>query len=247
MKAIIIDDDKKAIDDLTEKLDGIGGVDVVATTRSASFGLKMLTTEVPDVLFLDVEMPEMSGLDFLKEMERMNVWCHVVVITSYSVYMLPAFRHDAFDFLTKPVDPKELAEVVERVRKDLDSPRRPAAENSQQAKSGFLLCYTNTEDFQLVNISNIGFFQYNGNLRSWEVVIAEQSMPVKLKRDVTNKDLLALDSRFVQVSQKFIVNINCLLKVRDNVCVFNPPFEDFDYVKVGRLYRKRLIDRFMAF
>lgn len=247
MKAIIIDDDKRAIDDLADKLKECSDVELMATTSDASFGLKMLKAEIPDLLFLDVEMPEMSGIDFLKEMERMNIWCHVIVTTSYSVHMLPAFRHDAFDFLTKPIDTAELKTAIERVRKDLDSPRRTTVTEDGQAKSGFLLCYTNTEDFQLVNVSNIGLFRYNGDVRSWEVVIANQKLPVKLKRDVTNKDLLALDSRFIQVSQKFIVNINCLLKVRDNICVFNPPFESIDYVKVGRLYRKRLVDRFLSF
>ncbi len=247
MKAIIIDDDKRAIDDLADKLKECSDVELMATTSDASFGLKMLKTEIPDLLFLDVEMPEMSGIDFLKEMERMNIWCHVIVTTSYSIHMLPAFRHDAFDFLTKPIDVAELKTAIERVRKDLDSPRRTTVADEGQAKSGFLLCYTNTEDFQLVNVSNIGLFRYNGDVRSWEVVIANQKLSVKLKRDVTNKDLLALDSRFIQVSQKFIVNINCLLKVRDNICVFNPPFESIDYVKVGRLYRKRLVDRFLSF
>lgn len=247
MKAIIIDDDKRAIDDLADKLKECSDVELMATTSDASFGLKMLKAEIPDLLFLDVEMPEMSGIDFLKEMERMNIWCHVIVTTSYSIHMLPAFRHDAFDFLTKPIDVAELKTAIERVRKDLDSPRRTTVADEGQAKSGFLLCYTNTEDFQLVNVSNIGLFRYNGDVRSWEVVIANQKLPVKLKRDVTNKDLLALDSRFIQVSQKFIVNINCLLKVRDNICVFNPPFESIDYVKVGRLYRKRLVDRFLSF
>lgn len=124
MKAIIIDDDRKAINDLTDKLSKHEDIEVVATTTSASFGLKMLQTEVPDLMFLDVEMPEMTGLDFLQEMERMNVWCHVIVTTSYSIYMLPAFRREAFDFLTKPINEKELATALERVRKDLESPRR---------------------------------------------------------------------------------------------------------------------------
>lgn len=248
MKAIIIDDDRNAIDDLMNKLDGYGDVEVMATTQSAAFGLKLLRTELPDVLFLDVEMPEMSGIDFLEEMERMDLWCHVIVTTSYSVHMLPAFRHDAYDFLTKPILTKELTVALDRVRKDLDSPRRvQQSDNTTIQKDGYLLCYTNTEDFMLVNVSNIGLFQYNGDLRSWEVVIANHPQVVKLKRDVTNKDLLALDSRFMQVNQKYIVNINCLLKVRDNMCVFNPPFENIDYVKVGRLYRRRLVDKFVSF
>ena len=246
MKAIIIDDDRKAIDNLMKKLSAYDDIEITATASNTDIGLKMLEASVPDILFLDVEMPEMSGIDFLKEMQRMNVWCHVVVTTSYSIYMLPAFRNEAYDFLTKPIQEAELDTVVKRIRKDLESPRRNNADNNN-VKSGFLLCYTNTEDFQLVNISSIGLFKYSSDTRSWEVVIANQKVPVKLKRDVTNKDLLALDSRFLQVSQKFIVNINCLLKVRDNICIFNPPFEDIDYVKVGRLYRRRLIERFISF
>lgn len=247
MKTFIIDDDKKAIDDLTKKLEAFSDIEVVATASNATFGINLLKADIPDLLFLDVEMPGMSGIDFLQEMERMNIWCRVVVTTSYSIHMLPAFRHDAFDFLTKPINTKELEAVIERVRKDFDNPRRSSSMAKEQTGNGFLLCYTNTEDFQLVNISTIGLFQYNGELRSWEVVIANQKQPVKLKRDVKNKDLLALDNRFIQVSQKYIVNINCLLKVRDNYCIFNPPFEDIDYVKVGRMYRRRIVEKFMSF
>lgn len=253
MKAIIIDDDKKATDDLIEKLSAYDDILIEATASSATYGINMLKANVPDVIFLDVEMPGMSGIDFLEEMEKMNVWCHVVVTTSYSIHMLPAFRHDAFDFLTKPVNEKELETVVERLRKDISAPKRTGATNNAdrerltQNNSGTLLCYTNTEDFQLVNISSIGLFRYNSDLRSWEVIIANQKLPVKLKRDVSNKDLLKLDKRFLQVNQKHIVNVNCLLKVRDNYCVFNPPFEDIDYVKVGRLFRKRLIEAFVSF
>lgn len=246
MKAIIIDDDKKAIDDLTEKLGAYKDIEVVATASSATYGIKLLKADIPDIIFLDVEMPEMSGIDFLQEMENMKVWCRVVVTTSYSIHMLPAFRHDAFDFMTKPVNPKELETVVGHLRKDFSTPKRTTNEE-HPSSNGFMICYTNTEDFQLVNVSNIGLFRYNGDLRSWEVIIANQENPVKLKRDVTNKDLIALDERFVQVNQKYIININCLLKVRDNYCVFNPPFDDVDYVKVGRMYRKRLIDRFISF
>lgn len=251
MKAIIIDDDKKAIDDLTEKLSAYDDIEIEATASSATYGINLLKANVPDIIFLDVEMPGMSGIDFLEEMEKMNVWCHVVVTTSYSIHMLPAFRHDAFDFMTKPVNEKELETVVERLRKDISSPKRTGGMNNEssekQANSGMLLCYTNTEDFQLVNISSIGLFRYNSELRSWEVIIANQKQAVKLKRDVSNKDLLKLDKRFLQVNQKHIVNVNCLLKVRDNYCVFNPPFEDIDYVKVGRMFRKRLIEAFVSF
>ena len=58
--------------------------------------------------------------------------------------------------------------------------------------------------------------------------------------------LLGIDDSFVQVSQKFIININYLLEVCDNICRFYPPFEDIDYVKVGRFFRRKLISRYNA-
>lgn len=253
MKAIIIDDDKKAINDLTEKLSVYSDIDVTATTSNPTLGLKIIEAETPDVLFLDVEMPEMTGIVFLQEMRRIGIFCHVVVTTSFSVYMLPAFRAYAYDFLTKPIQEKELETVVQRVRTELTNPKKNVeqqdgnAKDTAQTQNGYLLCYTNSEDFQLVSTASIGLFKYSSEMRTWEVVIANQKQSVRLKRDVTNKDLLALDSRFIQVSQKFIVNINCLQKVCDNMCVFNPPFEGINYVKVGRLYRKRLVERFISF
>ena len=68
--------------------------------------------------------------------------------------------------------------------------------------------------------------------------------PIKLKRNANNETLLAIDPRFIQVSQKFIININYLLEVKDNMCKLFPPFDKVDYVKVGRLFKKKLIERF---
>ena len=80
----------------------------------------------------------------------------------------------------------------------------------------------------------------------WEVVVAHQSNPIRLKRNVTNETLLSIDERFVQVNQKYIVNITYLQKVKDNFCSFYPPFDAIGYVKVGRFFRKKLIERFRA-
>lgn len=70
--------------------------------------------------------------------------------------------------------------------------------------------------------------------------------PLRLKRGVSKDVLLGIDDSFVQVSQKFIININYLLEVCDNICRFYPPFEDIDYVKVGRFFRRKLISRYNA-
>lgn len=246
MKAIIVDDEKKAIELLAERLREYPEIEIVGTAHKALAGLKMVNDKKPDVLFLDVEMPEMSGLDFLDQMDCDKGECDVVMCTAYEDYMLPSFRSNAFDFLLKPVDPKELDIVIQRLVVNRDKKRQQLSGGDsvkRQDDENFLF-YTNSIDFRLVRIKDIGLFQYNHNLRSWEVIVAGRKEPIKLKRSITNDAILDLDRNFGQVNQKYIINVAYLFEVKDNFCRFYPPFDDIDYVKVGRFFRRRFIERF---
>ncbi len=244
-KVVIIDDEKAAIDILIRKLANFKDYQVVGMAQDGESGLQLIAEEQPDVLFLDVEMPDMTGIDFLERLDEIDHECNVVMCTSYSKYMLEAFRNNAFDYLLKPVDDAELETVMHRLTSDFlqSSIQRTDIGGNKQVDDSFLF-YLNTIDFQLVRIQDIGLFQYNHEQRVWEVVVAQLSNPIRLKRNVINETLLALDERFVQVNQKYIINIARLLKVKDNFCMFAPPFDNIDYVKVGRFYRKKLIERF---
>lgn len=228
MRAIIIDDDKQAIDILTERLSAFADVEIVGTALKGSSGLKLVDELRPDVIFLDVEMPDMSGLDFLELMDTDSGECDVVMCTAYDDYMLPSFRSNAFDFLLKPVDPKELDIVMQRLIVNR-SKRRKQAQTGDSVKrqddENFIF-YTNSIDFRLVRRKDIGLFQYNHRVRSWEVIVAGRKEPIKLKRSITNEQILELDSNFGQVNQKYIINISYLLEVKDNYCRFYPPFDD---------------------
>lgn len=245
MKTLLIDDDPSVITDLTRKLSLQPDIHIVGTAQTGKEGLRLLRDERPDLLFLDMELPDTTGLDILRQIDAEELPCHVIVCTAFSNYMLPAFRHQAYDFITKPIDDGELSGALDRVRSAKS--KSAAAEEPKPTNAGHLLLYTNTEDFQLVGIEQIGLFQYNADLRSWEVVVATQQKPFKLKREVSNKDILRFDGRFVQVSQRAIINIDYLLKVKDDRCHFLPPFDCIDTVTVGRQYRRKLIERFRSF
>lgn len=244
MKTIIIDDEPSAINVLVDNLKNFKNIELVGTATNGKLGLQLLRAANPDILFLDVELPDMTGIEFLSlanspSFEKLKI----VMYTAHSKYMLPAFRNHAFDFLTKPLDPEELAVVVKRLLGE----EKPSALPHSIAKhkdNEKLLFYTNSMDFRLAHIREIGFFQYNHEQRVWEMVLAGTKTPIKLKRNANNETLLNVDTSFVQVNQKYIININYLLEVNDNICRFYPPFDKIDYVKVGRLYRKKLIERF---
>lgn len=247
MKAIIIDDDPASVDILAEKLKPYDGLQLVGSADTGEKGVALLKSAEPEVVFLDVELPDMSGLEFL---ERLNAvvtgWCRIVMYTGHESYMLSSFRNNAYDFLLKPIDDKELEQVVQRLYTSRGNGKPQANDTGIMRKPNEekLLFYTNSIDFRLVHIRDIGLFQYNHDMRVWEVVVAGRKDPIKLKRNANNESLLAVDPRFIQVSQRYIININYLFEVNDNICRLYPPFDKISYVKVGRLFRKKLIDRF---
>lgn len=272
MKTIIIDDTRQAIDRLAEKLGRYTDICIAATAENGNDGLEMVRQHRPELIFLDVELPDMTGISFIKRMKELaGKQCRIVIYTAFSDYMLPAFRNEAFDFLLKPIDDKELDTVINRIRKEAANGNKTCDDNAcrenrtteegttaennamkdgdgmMKSEDGKLLFYTNAADFRLVRIEDICAFVYDHELRLWTVIAAGCDKPLRLKRNVNKDVLLAIDDCFVQVSQKHIININCLIEVRNNICNFYPPFENIDYVKVGRLFRRKLIQRYTAF
>lgn len=246
MNAIIVDDTPTAIDTLAAKLGKYGDITLAATATNGSDGIELVKKHKPELIFLDMELPDMTGIDFLETLQQEpDYWCYVVIYTAYNDYMLPAFRNRAFDFLLKPIDDNELDTIMNRFYADRrNSNKSRNDDGAVKRNGGKLLFYTNTVDFRLVQIRDICVFLYDHEARIWTVIAAGCDRPLRLKRNVTKETLLKIDDSFVQVSQKHIININYLLEVRDNVCRFYPPFDKIDNITVGRFFRRKLISRY---
>ena len=295
MRFVIVDDDKAAANALAKKLAAYDETELCGIALNGLDGLRMINETRPDVLFLDIELPDISGIEFLEHVNCLPQYkCRTVMYTAHDRFMLSAFRNKAFDYLMKPIDDTELRNIVRRVciemagapnsvynyarreakpnwRKPLTTPSttqlrqtRGEAELEEAADDAFddettigdpangiacrndgkFIVYTNSVDFRLVDIREIGVLAYNHDLRVWELTLAHQKTPIRLKRNVNSDMLLALNSQLVRVSQKHIINIGYLMEVTNNTCRFYPPFDKVEDVKVGRLFRKKLIDQF---
>lgn len=244
MNVIIIDDDKTAVNILSEKLKRMPETVISGIAFNGNDGLNLLKVMVPDIIFLDIELPDISGITFLDNIKGIS--SKIIIYTSHEQYMLSSFRKDAYDYLMKPIDDNELESIIERFITDKN--REKEYTNGVDIKSNtsddkFLL-YTNTTDFQLVHVKDIGIFVYNSERRMWEVLVSGRENGIPLKRSVGRKMILALDRHFIQVSQSYIININYLIEVIDNTCHFYPPFDKIEYVHIGRFFRQKLIEKF---
>lgn len=115
-RTVIVDDEESAIDNLSFELQRYSYVSVEGTARTGSLGLKVIEKTKPDLLFLDVELPDMTGMDVLARLRDRITWnMRVVFYTAYNKYVIDALRSAAFDFLQKPVDSSELQMVMSRL------------------------------------------------------------------------------------------------------------------------------------
>lgn len=128
LSAVIIDDDPKGINVLEKLLNGyLDSVEVVGATSAVADGIDLIRELDPDIIFIDIEMPGMSGFELLEAAGEYNG--HVIFCTGHDHYAVKAIRARAHDYLLKPVDLDELKEAVARVlasdrKTNTDKPKR---------------------------------------------------------------------------------------------------------------------------
>lgn len=137
LKAVIVDDEVLAIELITTFLDHMEGVSLIASFTSALEALAYIREYPPDVVFLDIEMPDQHGIRIGELLLNDGIDVSIVYVTAYQHYALEAFGVYAFDYITKPVDEERLRRTVSRLLiKHNYPPLRPG--QSPPAASGGL-------------------------------------------------------------------------------------------------------------
>lgn len=249
-KVVIVDDERTAIDALRRELEPYREFEVKGIAGNGAKGKKMIMDLHPDLLFLDVELPDILGLNLLSEIRDDVLWdMKVVFYTSYDKYLLQALRESAFDFLLKPFEPKELEVIIERYRKSMTSVLTPppsfaSSVSAVMPQQGMFMISTVT-GFKLLRLEEIGFFEYLKDKRQWQVVLFNQTR-LNLKRNTKAEDIISYSSVFVQISQSAIINVNYLAMIDGKCCQLYPPFHDKGDLVISRSFLKELQERFFV-
>lgn len=115
IKSLIIDDDSLIRNLLKKKLqEYFPELTSTSIAKSGAEGLKKIKTIQPDLIFLDIELDDMTGFEMLDQLNKINF--QTIIISSYSQYAIKAIRFDAFDFLVKPINLKEFQQSINRYR-----------------------------------------------------------------------------------------------------------------------------------
>lgn len=120
IRVMIIDDERSARDEIRRLLEDYPCLDVIAEAKNADEAKVLIEDQHPDVLFLDIQMPEKSGFDLLESLPQVP---QVVFITAFDQYAVKAFEISALDYLMKPVRTERFARAIAQVRQRMAAPR----------------------------------------------------------------------------------------------------------------------------
>ena len=121
LRALLVDDEELARDELGYLLGRIGGVDVIGQAGNGIEALTAIERLQPDVVFLDVQMPGLTGFEVARRLVDGGAEVHVIFVTAYDQHAIEAFEVNAVDYLLKPVDPARLELAVQRARRRVSS------------------------------------------------------------------------------------------------------------------------------
>ena len=209
IKAIIIDDERLARNELKKMLMDFPEIEVVAEGSNANEGLEKIETINPDLVFLDIQMPGKTGFDMLAELDKAP---HVIFTTAYDEYALKAFEVNALDYLLKPVEPKRLADAIQKLHIQ--------EEKEQVISSGITVNreMLHEEDQVFVKDGERCWFVKLGDIRLFESVGNYAKVFFGPNKPLILKSLNALEERldektFFRANRKHIVNLRLIDKI----------------------------------
>jgi len=209
IKAVIIDDERLARNELKKLLMEFPEIEVIAEAANATEGIEKIDSLNPDLIFLDIQMPGKTGFDMLAELDKAP---DVIFTTAYDDYALKAFEVNALDYLLKPVEPKRLADAIQKLH--LDDDKEVISDDDILVNRSLLhehdqVFVKDGERCWFVKLSDIRLFESVGN---YAKVYFSANKPLILK------SLNALEERldqkvFFRANRKHIVNLRLIEKI----------------------------------
>ena len=207
IKAIIIDDERLARNELKKLLEQYPDISIIDEASNVDEAVEKIDLSRPDLIFLDIQMPGKTGFDLLAEIEKSP---RVIFTTAYDEYALKAFEVNALDYLLKPIDPKRLADAIQKLQSEIaleqaslmGVSRGPLTEVDQVFVKDGERCW-------FVKLAEIRLFESVGN---YAKVYFSTNKPLILK------SLNALEERlddrvFFRANRKHIINLHWIEKI----------------------------------
>ena len=214
LSAVLIDDERDSLESLEYLLSRhCPEIEIVAQCSSGKEGLEQIRKHTPDLIFLDIQMPGMSGFQMLEALD--NTGIQVIFTTAHDEYAIDAIKVSAMDYLLKPVSRDDLVRAVTKAR---DHHLRSGASrqleilltNIQGVESGFQkLAIPTVDELTFINISDIVYCQADGN---YTTIWTRDGQSHVISRTLKDTSELLKQPFFFRTHQSYLVNLHFITK-----------------------------------
>lgn len=228
IKCLLVDDEPLALDALESLMQKIPELEIINRCYNAVDALQVIHNKKIDLLFLDIQMPEITGIEMLKSLAHPP---KVIFTTAYRDYAVEAFELDVIDYLVKPISLERLIRSINRYH-DRISRKSDSQTSGPERTHKSITIYSDKKNYR-VNTSSILYVE---GLKDYAMVHTDNGRLITRQTLKNIEDILP-DEDFIRVHRSYIIPFNRL----DSWTTYSVTIKDKE-IPVGRTYRKTIMD-----
>lgn len=206
IKAVIVEDSRLARNELKELIKKYGDIELLGEAENVDNGFELIQNTTPDVLFLDINMPEKDGFELLEMLDEVPI---TVFTTAFDEYAIKSFEYNALDYLLKPVSEKRFAMAMDKVKAKLENADEGKGAETKKLSENSQIFIKDGEACWLVKIGDISLFEIVGN---YTRVYFEDKKPL-LYKSLNQVEEKLPGTSFFRANRQQIVNTNFIENV----------------------------------
>ena len=240
VRCIAIDDEPLALRQIKSYIERTGSLELVATCRNAFEAQQVLETEAIDLIFVDINMPDMNGLDFVRSLTTAH---YIVFTTAHAEFALEGFKLNAIDYLLKPFDYNEFMKATQKVISLVDLVERchaaesAVAQNEAEEADKEYISVKADYKTQLVKIADIVYLESAGEYVRLHI---EGSSTITTLFRLKNMETTLPQETFLRVHRSYIVNIKRIASYTKGRIFL----DNGEYIPLGENYKERFFEIF---
>ena len=233
INAIIVDDEPLALDVLETYIDKLPEINLVARCNNALEANEALKNNSIDLMFLDIQMPQLTGIDFLKTLKNPPL---VIFTTAYANYAIEGFELNAIDYLLKPISLERFMKAVNKAIEQIELQRKDSPAPAEAEDSDFIFVKA---DKKLVKIKYSDILYVEG-LKDYVIIRMDTNRVITLQTMKSLEDKLP-SNIFKRIHRSYIVNIDRINAVVGNMIEINEKGQA-KHLPIGKNYREDLLN-----
>ncbi len=216
INAVIVEDSRLARNELKDLLNDFPEIELLGEAENVDIAYEMINKMQPDLLFLDIQLPGKNGFELLELLENVPI---VVFTTAFDEYAIKSFEFNALDYLLKPVNPKRLAQAIEKVKQKM---LEKSEKQSKKLDLEDQIFIKDGEKCWMVKISEIYLFEVEGNYT--KVYFRNEKAILSRSLNMIEKKLPG--DKYFRANRNTIFNINYIQNIENwfsgNLMIYLP-------------------------